>query len=64
LAFKLGVIGYGTIASLALDCLARELAAPLDAVICLARENAEARAAAMSPQGVELQPGTVVEVSF
>jgi aspartate dehydrogenase len=47
LAFKLGVIGYGTIASLALDCLARELAAPLDAVICLARENAEARAAAM-----------------
>ena len=47
LAFKLGVIGYGTIASLALDCIARQLAAPLDAVICLARENAEARAAAM-----------------
>lgn len=47
LTFKLGVIGYGTIASLALDCIARELAAPLDAVICLARENAEPRAAAM-----------------
>ena len=41
------MIGYGTIASLALDCLARELKAPLDAVICLARAGGETRAAAM-----------------
>jgi aspartate dehydrogenase len=47
LTFKLGIIGYGSIASLALDCLARELEAPLEAAICLARENGEARARAM-----------------
>jgi len=47
LTVTLGVIGYGTIASLALDCLARELTAPLDAVICLAREGGETRAATM-----------------
>ena len=47
MTFRLGLIGYGTIASLALDCLARELKAPLDAVICLSRERGQARAAAM-----------------
>ncbi len=41
------MIGYGAIASLALDCLARELKAPLDAVICLSRVRGQARAAAM-----------------
>ena len=44
---RIGVIGYGAIASLALDCMARELTAPLDAVICLARETGLARANAM-----------------
>ena len=41
------MIGYGTIASLALDCLAREPGAQLDTVICLTRKNGEARARAM-----------------
>ena len=44
---RIGVIGYGAIASLALDCMARELTAPLDAVVCLARETGLERANAM-----------------
>ncbi len=47
MTLRIGVIGYGAIASLALDCMARELTAPVDAVICLARETGLPRANAM-----------------
>ncbi len=47
MTLKVGVIGYGAIASVALESVARELGGPLDAIICLARENGLTRAAAM-----------------
>ena len=44
---SLGVIGYGTIATLALEAVARGLARPLDRVICLAKPEGVGRAQAM-----------------
>ena len=44
---KLGIIGYGTIASLALETVARELKSPLDSIICCARPEGVERAQAM-----------------
>ncbi|MDB5533458.1 MAG: putative L-aspartate dehydrogenase [Hyphomicrobiales bacterium] len=41
---RLAIIGYGTIAKQALNALARELAQPLEAVVCLARADGAARA--------------------
>ena len=41
---KLGIIGYGTIASLALKTLARSCSAPLGSIICLSREGREEQA--------------------
>ena len=41
---KLGIIGYGTIARQALNALARDLAQPLEAVVCLARAGGAGRA--------------------
>ena len=66
---KLGVIGYGTIATLALDCVARQLAAPLDAVVCLAKDGGVDRAAAMLDQawhtiGVAQAPAAKDVASF
>ena len=43
---RLGFIGYGTIAKLALEALAEAQNRPLDAVICLARPEGVARATA------------------
>ncbi len=43
----LGLIGYGTIATLALQSLSRELKQPLAKVICLAKAGGENRARAM-----------------
>lgn len=43
----LGLIGYGTIATLALQCLSRELKQPLAKVVCLAKPGGEDRAQAM-----------------
>ena len=44
---RLGFIGYGTIAKLALEALAEAQNRPLDAVICLARPEGVARATAL-----------------
>ena len=44
---SLGIIGYGTIAALALEAVARERSAPLDLLICLAKPEGAARAHAM-----------------
>ena len=44
---RLGVIGYGAIARQALVALAGELAQPLEAVVCLAREDGVERARLM-----------------
>lgn len=41
---RFGIIGYGTIARQALNALARDLAQPLEAVVCLARADGAARA--------------------
>ena len=54
---RLGLIGYGTIAALALEAVARGLAQPIDSVICLAKEDGAARAAAMLEKaGAQLAP--------
>jgi aspartate dehydrogenase len=44
---RLGFIGYGTIATLALEALARSRSKPLDAVICLARPEGVGRATSL-----------------
>ncbi|MDF2117008.1 aspartate dehydrogenase [Roseiarcaceae bacterium H3SJ34-1] len=41
---RLAIIGYGTIARQALNVLARDLARPLDAIVCLARADGAGRA--------------------
>ncbi len=43
----LGFIGYGTIATLALEALARHRSAPLESVICLARPEGVGRATSL-----------------
>ena len=44
---RLGFVGYGTIAKLALEALAKAQSRPLDAVVCLARPEGVGRATAL-----------------
>ncbi len=59
----LGVIGYGTIATLALQSLSHALKQPLDQVICLAKTGGESRAEAMltSCEGLALKSSIVTQ---
>jgi aspartate dehydrogenase len=50
---RLGIIGYGAIADLALGAVAAHRFAPLDEVVCLARETGLERAASLLDRGGE-----------